>query len=443
MRFVDSTIALGITQAFGLAVGFVVSVLVSRTYGAEGKGAFSLVLTLATILFGFSNLGLGVASQYFVSRRPDSIRGHFANMLVFPLAAAGLILCLFWLSNPIWRQYLAGLNAATVLAVAMMLPVMLTFESGCQLLMVTNRIQVRSAAVLLQSAIALIAAVALVISGVSAVGVSYAYVAGWLGGSTLALGAVVHASGKPRAPSIALLGETLKYSLWIYLGNLIRELFLRVDFLFLYSVRTSAEAGIYSVAASLTSGMTVIMTSIQTVFYPRTAAQSDEEARASTPQVYRHMAFVMFGAAVIMAIASRPLLSVFGRGFQSGMIPMLLLLFAMSVKGLNAILMFHILGRGNATVMTIVTSSTLVVSVLFNAILVPRGGMIGAAVATLLAFGAENVLLTILYRKLTHGPIAELYAFKLGDVLLLISETKAAVRRLAVAIKPTGYRSER
>lgn len=430
LRFVDSTVILVITQSFGLLIGFVVSVLVSRLLGPEGKGIFSLLFGLATILFGISNLGLGYASQYFISRKPETFRAHFGNVLVFPLIAAVLVITSFCMTFPFWQPRLEGLSLTDLLPVFVMLPLMLIYEACCQLLVVLKRIGKRSVAVMSQGGVSLLSAIALLVGGASAVGVSFSYVFGWLLGGILAFLFVIRTGGFPSRPTLTLLRETVNYSAGIWFAGLVKGLFTRADFLFLYSLRSAAEAGIYSVAAALTSGIIITMHAVLTMFYPRTSAMTTDEANRTTPFYYRQMQIVMFAAALVTLVASHPMLLVFGRAFSGGAVPMIALIVAMAVGGLNGILYHHLLGRGKARMMSVITMTTLLQSVLLNSMLVPKFGMIGAAIATLGALIGENLILTVIFCSLSGFSVRSLYAFRRDDFRILVHEASAAMARL-------------
>lgn len=434
MRFVDSTIVLIISHSAGLVVTFVVSVLVSRILGAEGKGVFSLMLGLATILFGISNLGLGTASQYFISREPDSAKSHYGNILFFPLTMAAIVVAGFAATFPIWQDSLNGLELHQLWPVFVMLPFMLVFEASCQFLVVLSRIRLRTVAILTHSAVLLVAAAALLSFGVRAGGVSYSYALAWLAGGAIAVTAVVGAIGWPRRPSFALLKSTLRYSVWIWLANLIKGVFLRADFLFMYSLRGAADAGVYSVALALTSGMTIAFQAVVTIFHPRTSAKTDAEASDTTPLYYRGMLMLMLAVGLLTAALSHPLLLIFGDDFLRGQTPMLILIAGLAISGLNVILITHFLGRGKSHVMTGVTVFTLLTSAVLNYTLIPLLGMKGAAFATVGAYMLENCVLTLLYRYVGHGRVSALYAFSIADLRFMSQEAKAAIGRLSAHV---------
>ncbi len=430
MRFIDSTLVLLTTHSIGLVITFLVSVMVSRTLGPSGKGTFSLLLGLATILFGISNLGMGFASQYFISRDRQSANLYFSNAMWFPLFAAIITVALFVGTYPLWQSQLQDLQVTDLLPVFAMLPLMLIFESQCQILVVLSEIKRRSVAILTQGAVLLVGAGILLFLGAGPITASYSYAMGWLCGGIVTFCAVTSVVGRPRRPSLSLFKVTMRYGVWVWLANMIKGVFLRTDFLILYSLRSAGEAGIYSVALALTSGLTVAFQAVVTVFHPKTSAMSDRDAIATTPKYYKGMMLLMIGFGAITAILAYPLLSIFGDEFLRGHIPMLILVVAIGVSGVNAILTVHMLGRGKPYVMTIMALVTLATAISLNRILVPDFGILGAASATLGVYLIENVVLTVIYKKAFGGDVIELYRPRREDIRSIVGELRSALGRL-------------
>ena len=104
--------------------------------------------------------------------------------------------------------------------------------------------------------------------------------------------------------------------------------------------------GVYSVAAGLTMPLIIVPYAVQTVFFPRASAQSDEDANRSTPFYFRQLVLVMTSLAIVAALLSHPVLLLFGGSFVAGQVPMLILLVATILRGTGGILSVHVLGRG-------------------------------------------------------------------------------------------------
>jgi O-antigen/teichoic acid export membrane protein len=141
------------------------------------------------------------------------------------------------------------------------------------------------------------------------------------------------------------------------------------------------------------------------------------------------MILVMLGAAVVVAIASNPVLRLFGEEFLAGQVPVLILLGMAFFRGLSGIVSLHVLGRGKAYTITIITIVVLAIAVLLNALLIPRFGAIGAALAITGAELVNYLLWLVLYRVVTNGDVKALFAISRSDFRLTWNEGKSYVKR--------------
>jgi O-antigen/teichoic acid export membrane protein len=431
LRFFDSAFIILATNVLSLIAALVSNILISRALGDTGKGLIAMFLYLPSVLFAVSNLGMGFTAQYFISRDDGAPHAHLTNILFFPMVMAGLIVASFCLTFDVWRPYLHNLSLQELIPALCMLPLMIIYEPCCQLLIAFGRAERRSIAVFLQSYVSLVAiGLLLLIPGASAGRVMWGYICGSVIAIIFCLYFNVQRTGLPSLPSWGLFRRTLKYGFWIYAGNLVGQVFQRVDFFFVWAVRGVAEGGVYSVAIGMTSPLLIIPQAVHTVFFPRTSSQSDADAKERTPVLYRQIIIVMCGAAVGVAALSRPVLYLFGERFVAGQIPLLILLVAIILKGMNGILSLHILGRGKAYTMTITTFAALIVAIAMSYLLVPSFGMTGAALATTLAYAAENLILTFLFGFLVGGEIRSLYSFKRKDFSVLIGESLGFLSRM-------------
>lgn len=349
VRFFDSAVNVLATQITALVTVFLINLLISRTLGEEGKGLVALCLYIPEVLFGLSNLALGISTQYFVSRREGDPRVYLGNLFFFPLLSGGLLLLTFLLTYRFWQPQLQNLSLHTFLPGLLLLPLFLISEPLYQLLIALGRVTLRNLAVLVQSILTLAIVAFLLVLGWKAPQVMWGYVAAW-GVSTVVIltFAIRSVQGPPRFPSLSLFVRTMRYGIWMFLGNVVVMLFTRVDFFFLAAIRGVADAGVYSIALGMTTPILIVSHSVQTIFYPKISSLTDNDATLTTTFYYRQMIIVSLLLAGGLALFARPVLGLFGAGFVRGHYPMLILLLAAVLKGINAILMNHILGRGES-----------------------------------------------------------------------------------------------
>lgn len=434
MRFFDSTVAILATQILGLVSVFFLNLLISRHFGEAGKGYVSLIVYLAEVIYAVSNLALGFTGQYFVSKRLATPRRLFSNFIVFSLGAGIIAVGLFILTHSWWRSLLQNLDLMHLAPALVLVLLMLIYEPCCQLLIAVGKIGKRSAVVLTQNYLIL---------ALLAILVSFATItpeqAVWLYPATygvailLLLYFTVRESGAPSQPSLQLFKETMNYGGWIYAANLLAYLVARADFFMLSALGSLEAAGVYSVATGLTSPLLMVSLAVQTVFYPKTSSESDADAAVTTPFYYRQALIVLLAGSLGLAIFARPVLGWYGPGFVTGLFPMLILLGSAIIRGLNGILTLHILGRGKSFIKSLTMFSSLVVAVCLDYLLIPKYSMIGAALALTIAVLLENLILTVLYKKLVNGKISNLYRFEKRDFTVSFREGISLLKRIRPA----------
>ncbi len=438
MRFFDSTVVLLFSQILTLLAAFVINLAVSRTLGDTGKGLVTLLIYIPSILFAVSHLGMGVATQYFISRKEGSPRSHLSNAVIFPTVMGLIAIAAFCLTYDFWKPYTDNLPLATLLPPLFGLPLMIIYELCAQQLIAHGRIVQKSVSDIIQTYASLaVICLVLLLPIRSAAWVVNGYILGWGIGAFINLYNCSRIVGFPSTPSWTLFRKSFRYSIWIYVHSAFVYVLTRCDFILIVALQSSIGAGgIYSVAAGLTMPLMMIPYAVQTVFFPKASAQSDEDANRTTPFYFRQLVLVMTGLAVVAALLSHPVLLLFGGNFVDGQVAMLILLVASILRGTGGVLSVHVLGRGRAALTALVAGITLAVALLLNFLLIPWLGMNGAALGMTGAYFVQNVFLIIVFRTVAGGRISQLFAFSFGDVQALINTGRDFLRRLTSRYRP-------
>ncbi len=424
MKFFQTAAAVLAANIAALITILIVNVVISRTLGAEGKGLVSLYHNIAEVLYIVGSLGLATAVQYFVSRKEGDVRVHFGHLLYVPLIAAVLLSLVFVATYNWWRPFLQDLPLSQVYPALLVLPAMMAFECLAQFLVAIGRVGERSIAVFVRGVAALLLVlIVLSLPGATAITVMWTFMFAWGCAAGLALYYSLRAVGPPRRPELGLLRQTWRYGVWIHITNVARHAFQKVDFLLVFAMLDSASAGVYSVASGLTSALLMIPLAVQTVFFPKTAAQSQADAETTTALYFRQMAIFMLAGAIASAALARPVLSLFGREFLAAQWPFVVLLIGAIIKGMNGIVSTHLLGRGFARLITFVTFVTFMSAIVFNYVLIGSYGLIGAAVATSSAYALQLLVLITFYAVKSRGSIGALFRFRPRDVKIALESS--------------------
>jgi len=380
---------------------------------------------------------MSAAAQFLVSRKEGQVQTHFSNMLIFPMLFAVLLVVVFLMTFPLWQPHLQDMPSQRLLPCLIILPLLLLFESGGPFLVVLNKVKERNLAVLLRSYITLFAAALLYlfVPDCSIDTMLWAYILGYFIAAAYVTTRIILQVGLPLAISLTQFWRAFKFGVWVYLSRIGRQLFALAGFFFVVAIDNIADAGVYSVAAALTTPMMNIPFAVQTILFPKTSAQTDQQAIRSTPLYYRQVMIVMAAIALPIAIFSQPILLLFGEAFTAGQTALIILLVTAILSGANGILVTHILGRGKPVYPTLVTVSGLALIIALSVWLVPLHGMTGAALATALSQVAMSLALLLCYKLVTGGSISSLFAFQWSD-LSAVRELFRKIRGKIITERP-------
>ena len=394
-------------RAVSLGVMAVATTLVMRTLGPAQSGVYYVLITIATTAVALGHLSLAHAYVFFWTRGDDP-RSLGANAVGLGLASGcvaaftawGLVHLLGPKSVPLGGRY--GLLAAALVAV----PPSIVMLYLSVLLALDDRIRRVNAANLLGAIVPFCAIVVLYLTGrlttATAIGV-------WITFSVLpVLGLVAAFDPRRRHFSKSLALETLKLGCQYHIATVSLFLLLRVD-IFLLNARVSkTEVGLYALAAALAEITFIFTDSLAQVILPRQVAGTLERAGAYTAQIMRtSLVASMFIVAAILVAGPYFVPLLFGKDFRGSVGAMFSL-----APGIVAFATIRTLGGvlvrlNRPFVVSAVTAAAMVVNIVLNVVLIPRFGIIGAGIASSVAYSLLALFHTLwLLRAASLSPSA-------------------------------------
>ncbi len=437
MRFLDSTVIVLATQAFGLAVVFVANLIISRVYGPTGKGALALMIAMAELVYALSHLAQGFTAQYFIGKNLAAPRRLVGNFLFYPLILGAALIALFALTYPVWHQWAESISAATILPAAALALILLVYEPICQTLIGAGKMIERAAVVMSQNVVIIVFVAVAALAVLSLSSLTWFYVISYAIAASIGVWLSRKHFGAPARPDWTLFKETMRYGGWIYVSNILATFITRIDFFILTAVAGIGAGGIYSVASGLTLPLVTLATSINTVFYPKTSAELDDTAATTTAFYFRQALIAQVPLLLLIAALGYPALWLYGPSFTAGYAPMLILMFAAALRSQNGILMLYILGRGHARVRPLVFILTSAVTAAVAYTLVEEWKLIGVASGAIIGALVENFVLRALFRRYSGDTALRLYRISVADAQImrdsLLDFMKRARRRVSTS----------
>ena len=379
----SNTIYQTIGKVATLATTIVVTMLVTRKYGAQGYGQLSIILTFPALFFIVADFGMNAIVAGEIAKDASKTNRLFNNLLtlrsVFAalLALLGILVLQFF---PYPRD--------VKLAAMIILPTVITFSiyTSTNALYQANSAYNRSmVGPVARSAAVLLAVLILMSRNVSAVGLTCAFIFGdlFLGGVSLLL--VRKFAGKVR---LAWDKETIKYillaSLPLGLAAITNPIIGKADTLILSILKTEADVGYYNLAYKVFEVALVVPVFFVNAAYPymvRHYSESKEKLLATSKKLF----VVLLGmglAALLLVWVAAPLIVMLlgGNGFEASILPLRILSLSFPIFYLTNLFLWYLITIGKRRPIPSIYWCAVILNISANLIIIPRFNFIGAAV---------------------------------------------------------------
>jgi O-antigen/teichoic acid export membrane protein len=425
---------LTLVRAVSVVAGFLTSVIAARLIGAEGLGLAGTAFTIATAGALLSSGGLNIAAIYYLGRRPDEQRQVVARILTMGSVAVVIAIAVVVAGSLLLRGPVLGdADAPVIGASAALGGAILLFELfGGVLLGLHQRTTYISVQAIEALGALVLTALLLVAIDPSAASYLAAAAIAYAGSACVATLAVLRHLGPIRPDySGPFAREALGMGLRGQVGNVLQYVNLRLDLILVAALLDLRWAGIYFVAVRVSEVVTQVATSAAAFLFPQVAAQTERRSTQLTEQVTRLTILTVLAGALVLGILAEPLLRIaFGDQFVTGTSAVRLTLLAMLPLTVTRLLSGDLKGRGRPGLVSWAASAGLVASASLDLLLIPWLGIVGAALASVLSYGAVAVFLLVAYRRITDSSMTALVP-RWSDVQLLAQLVRTRGRRRA------------
>lgn len=403
-----------VANAVGLGVaggaGVVLLLVIASLHGPEALGRFNLLF--ATYLVGsqVATLGLQVSVVRYVAPLPDGTArtAAFRGAVLAVLASGGFAAVLIALL----RDAIAGLLGRPDLASGLLVVAVgvLPFSVNKVLLAALTAaglLRVHGTLVASRGVLILLATAMLILAGSTGEDLVLALVLAE-GTLTLLLALATQGAFSARAPVAAIVIWARRHLRFGILGTgstLLTELNVRIDVLVLALFVDDRAVGVYTLAATLAEAALQFPLVLRTVLGPdvvRVIEQRDREAlrrevRAIRKRLWAFMAVVAGG----MLLLHPTLVSLLGadENFRGGRTALAVLLIGVVVASGYVPFSLALAHGGRPLAQTGLVAALAAMNLVGNFLLVPRFGLLGAALATASANVVSIPLLQVMVRN--------------------------------------------
>ncbi len=379
------------------------SLIGARALGPAGRGDLLVVVLWPPVVAMFAGLGLPAAYRYWMAKEPQRASPLFANAVIYTMAVSVISIGLAYLIVP----HLVGERSPRVIMLLRIyqvnIPAALFLNLMRGLLEGSRRFGWAGAARLSSFVIQAIGFAGLWLAGrLTLSTATYTLILAQTCATLLALVAVLIQLRPRWEPSWIEFKNSMRYGVRDYPGGVADFTTLRLDQLMLGAMAPSAAIGLYVIAVRLSEMTTLAADALADALMPEVAASptSDKSesllGRSLRLTIYLHILLLVpcwLGAPLILKL-------LYGDSFVPATGAFRWLLVAAAVWAPGSIAISGLRGFGYPGLSTIARFSAAVVTAIALLILLPRQGITGAAIASLIGY---SVMLVVALIALIHG----------------------------------------
>ncbi|HVO27021.1 MAG TPA: oligosaccharide flippase family protein [Candidatus Margulisiibacteriota bacterium] len=392
-------------------LGMLTGVLAARLLGPEGRGQLAAIQMWPNFLAGVACLGLPQALTFYSAQSTSGPGRYLGSAMCLGMFASVPVMIVGYASMP----GLLPAQSASVVAAArwylLLLPIQVLESMPHHLLRGRSDFAVWN--------------VVRVVPGVSWLGI-LAY--GWLFQRTdptffalMYLAALTLLAAPTfyvvrRRVAGSFLPDSghwlamLRYGFPSMLSGVPQVLNLRLDQMLMAALLPAETLGLYVVAVTWSGGVGLIPNALGTVLFPKTASQEEPRERRVVFAQGIRLAVLSAGVVAIVVAGVTPvaLPLLFGEKFAASVPAALVLVVAAAIAAVNLVLEEGLRGLGQPALTLWAETGGLVVTGISLLFLLKPLGIMGAAIASVLGYGAVTVTLVVASLRMTGFSAAAL-----------------------------------
>jgi O-antigen/teichoic acid export membrane protein len=407
----------------GLAIGYVLTLVIANLFGAKGLGDYVLAITVLSFFTLLAKIGLDTTSLRFISSFASQERWtsifYFRKQIMLILFCTSIIasVLMYFLANPIADLINANaryieLNAFFVLPMAFF---MLHYESLRGLKRITEFSFFYRMSKALFSIIAIV--VIYQFNKGSEVPV-YAYLVSLLIVSLLSFLSFQYwlkkksSSKESTEKEVMTYSMLLKISIPLMLAQSVQYIMAWTDKLILGSIATPEDVGVYFTAFKLSMFAAVALMSINSIASPKFAEMFANDDIEGLEKVVHQSTKMIFWTSIpligVFFVFPEFLLGLFGEEFKIGVTAFIFLSCGRLVSSLSGSVGNILQMTGNQNIYGIILLFGAIMNVVLNLMLIPESnplssygisGINGAAFASMCSLSLWNLSMVLVIKK--------------------------------------------
>jgi O-antigen/teichoic acid export membrane protein len=408
-------------KILGLFLGYIFTLLIARMYGADTLGVFALSITILTVFsvfgcFGFDTGLLRFVAEYSSQGKPESLKEVYIKSLKIVIPSCILLSLILFFSAPLLAKHLFNKETMSLyfrissFAILPLVLIVLHSSSLRGLKKIKEYSLLQEVSIPFISILLLVSSlfivkderIPLTVSVLSLFIVSVFSCTVWL----------KHADITSFSHSNNIrLGTILSVSLPMLLSHSSFLILEWTDTIMIGVLRTGVEIGIYNVAMKISILTSITLFAINSIAAPKFAEFYQKGDREGLAKIIHQSTKLIFwsSTSIILVIFLFPsfILGIFGEEFKTALYALLILTFGQFINAISGSVGYILQMTGKQKVFQYIVLTAALLNIGLNALLIPRYGINGAALASMLSMAFWNLSSVLFIRS--HLNIMTIY----------------------------------
>lgn len=394
-----------VTRLVLLGTALLTSILVARALGPEGRGLYAVAAAVGAIGVQLGNLGLHASNIYYVAKDRRILSALIGNSLLVSLLFGACASGVAWIVLLKWPS-LAPIQGRLLILALMWIPVGLAYLLLQNLLLGVLEITKYNQIELLTKLLGLVLLGTLIAARRPRV--ETVFLTGLVAlaaGLVWVLCRLLRLVGKMPWPEISLLKGHLGLGFRAYLAAFLAFLVLRIDLLLVKYLIGTADAGYYSIAATMADSVVILPTVVASILFPRLSAMADVTRKWNLARKTAVLTGLVMLPVVLIALAlAKPVVRIFfGPAFMPSVAAFVWLLPGIFFLGIETVLVQFLNSMGYPRIVVGGWLICCVANVGLNLWAIPAYGIVGASVVSSACYTLICMVVILIIVKGTHA----------------------------------------
>lgn len=409
-----------LTKIVYLGGSFIISVVLARLLGTEGKGIVTALFVMPNILISLADMGVRQSAAYYIGQKKYTVQEVFSSSLLLWVITSTIsvgLLLLYYLS-PMSSNYHWLLISVAIVSVP--IKILDTYYYGIhQGKQQIESMNARHLIEFMTKLFGVIVFVWMLSTGVFGAAISTVLAMFTVGVySYLTLKNTVSFKIRyiPKIPQ-----KLFKKGILFAVALFILSMNYRMDILILEQMVPASEVGLYSVGVGLAELILQLPTAIGTVLFASSAnSKSDQEASQRAARLLRvSIVFLVIGGSIFALTSQFIVPFIYGQEFQASSQVIDLLLPGILLLVIVQVLHASLSGRGYPLIGMYVFIISAAMNIGLNLSLIPLYGINGAAISSSVSYAFAGSVYAWIYAKKENLSMKDLLIIKREDIILI------------------------